>query len=282
MKKRPGAVADAHAITYDSRSRGAYIKVDEQSGADSLIKLCAEPPPDASANLEAESSFKAKIEAAAELEAIKATFDGDFARSQSATSTIADVATRTELVLFMRDALYRICEMNFNGVLSPPEAKAAFEEVIAAGRVLGQRDNVAKLVELAKAMMAVEAPDARLIHDVIGTIRFLAAADYVLAADGETAQTAGAALLTQVLGTANVESARQLMESQIKLRLAEIDSMRAAVATAKKRDKPKLKAELDAIVKEQKRAEQLYTDAFAPLPRELTLQAPEGAGDTIK
>ena len=62
-----------------------------------------------------------------------------------------------------------------------PNLKAAFGEVIAAGRILGQRDNVGKLVDLAKAMMESEDPNPRLVHDVIGIIHFLAASDYLLA-----------------------------------------------------------------------------------------------------
>lgn len=266
MKKRPGANADAHAITYDSRGRGAYIKPGSE-----FVKLCAEPPPDASANLQAESEFTAKLAAAAEYEAIKATFDGDIDRSQSASSTVTDVATRTELVLFMRDAMYRICEMHFNGVIDGEKAESLFSEVVSAARVLGQRDNVAKLVDLAKAMMATEKPDAALIHDVIGTIRFLAASDYLLASD--QAENLGAVLLTQVLGNGNIESARSLMENQLRFRLNQITKKKEEEKAAKGNEKKKIAAEVKVLEEEQRASETIFEEAFAPLPPELKLDS---------
>lgn len=276
LPARPGGRADAHAVTYDSRGRGAYLKVDK------LMKLCAEPPPDVAANLQAESSFAAKLNAVAEYAAFKGSLDGSIDRSQSASSTIADAATRTELVLFMRDALYRICEMTFNDTLSKSQARRAFFDVISAGRVLGQRDNVGKLVELAKAMMAAPDPDAALLHDVIGTIRFLAASDYLLAnssEDGGGGDATAQFLLQAVLGAQNIADARRLIESRMKERKEEFTTKQAALPAAKAEEKKKINIELQQLHKQQIEDKTLYEKTFSTSPpNELLFDDPNANG----
>lgn len=127
---------------YDSRGRGAYI-LSEQS----KLKVCAEPPPDASANMGTQSALKQSIEASAEYEMIKAALNSATEHERSTSSEISDVVARSELVLFMRDALYRICELNLNRVITNEEAHADFRKLLDVARHLGQRDNVGKLIE---------------------------------------------------------------------------------------------------------------------------------------
>lgn len=295
MTSRAGGKADAHNVAYDGRGRGAYLKVEKST--ETLIKLCSEPPPDVTANLDANSDFSGTLEAIAELELLEASVQGDVKRSQAASSTIADAATRTELVLFMRDALYRICEMNFNGVLTPAEARKAFGEVIAAGRVLGQRDNVGKLIDLASSLMNAESPDPALIHDVIGTIRFLAVADYLLAGTGDRANddTIARLLVTEVLGSKNVSDARRLAEGEIKARDEQIAALEAAIAEktkiaaskakravveAAKTDLVELEAKRDVLREEQAQDIRSYEAVFGSLPAGL-VSGPTDAGDVI-
>lgn len=285
LQKRPGGKSDGHAITYDSRGRGAYLT------ADKLMKLCAEPPPDASANLDAKSDFSGTLKALAEHEAIKASLEGSVQRSQAASSTVADVATRTELVLFMRDALYRICEMSFNQVLTPAEARDAFNDVISAGRALGQRDNVGRLVDLARSLMAASKPDPALIHDVIGTIRFLAASDYLLTSlgkDGESGEMLATVVLRDVLGSANIADARRTLVETLKNTKEEIDAKEREIAKlspSKKENKEpraKLQTEIERLEAEHAQAKSTYEQLFSvPPPDEVLIKGDTG-GDAIE
>jgi hypothetical protein len=68
---------------------------------------------------------------------------------------------RTELVLVLREALYRLCELNLNGVLDNGEAKNAFDNVLDTTRLLGQRDNVGRVANLlSKENLAPEARES--------------------------------------------------------------------------------------------------------------------------
>ncbi|MCB9718099.1 MAG: hypothetical protein H6712_29885 [Myxococcales bacterium] len=113
--------------------------------------------------------------------------------------------------------------------------------MIAAGRILGQRDNVGKLVDLAKAMMESEDPNPRLVHDVIGIIHFLAASDYLLAnANPGNDAVFARLMLAEVLGSKNIAEARRLTESKLESDRKEIvslkDKMDAESTSRKKND----------------------------------------------
>lgn len=170
-----GKDRDGHVVTYDARQRGAYIL----QGAKAL-KICAEPPPDVAANESAEASIKANLELMVKYSALQVGGKGGGESFAKGTSEIADAATRTELVLVVRDILYRVCEMNANQTLTNQEAAEIFADVLRTTRTLGQRDNVGKLVEVLHIMLenaekeGVKDISKQLITDVVKTIQLLA------------------------------------------------------------------------------------------------------------
>ena len=140
-----------YAIAYDSRGRGAYLSF---AGGQSL--LCAEPPPDTSANYADSSSSSASGSANVGYSALTAAVSAQGSKSDTATSTVADVVKRSELNLLVRDIFYRLCEMQFNGNFKNKDGsqntdaiRAMFQQTLNATLALGERDNVAKLIELA-------------------------------------------------------------------------------------------------------------------------------------
>jgi hypothetical protein len=139
----------AYAVAYDSRGRGSYVSV-LQSGGDGArsMKVCAEPAPDASANLSAKAATKFALEANATYQALAAATETGVDTTQKATSEIVDVAQRTELVLVLREALYRLCELNLNQVMDNTQAREAFDKVLDTTRLLGQRDNLGRIIAL--------------------------------------------------------------------------------------------------------------------------------------
>lgn len=207
--KKPG---DGYAVAYDARGRGAYLvkaSTESTTGADgkpgtvkrSGLVFCAEPPPDVAANVSANREVNAAVEALVKLKAVEVAAKGSGGTKDSASSEIASVATRTELVLLMRDALYRICEMNANGVLSNEQAEAVFRQVLSTARTLGQRDNVGKLIDVLTVI--AQNPSAgkdnpRLVDELVSTIRLLALGDQLVQSD-QGASGIAAAFASQIL-----------------------------------------------------------------------------------
>ncbi len=159
-----------YAVTYDSRGRGAYVamvnKVEYDAnnnpvGKTLQLKLCAEPAPDASANLDYKTQTRSKVDVGVTYQAIEAAAKVGTENLQAFTSTIADVAQRTELVLVMRDMLYRVCELHLNGVLDEKQTAASFDSVIRVTAHLGQRDTVGKLIGLLANKDAKLDPEAQ-------------------------------------------------------------------------------------------------------------------------
>ncbi|MCB9570383.1 MAG: hypothetical protein H6710_24755 [Myxococcales bacterium] len=201
------------AITYDARGRGAYILKHREGG----FRLCAEPPPDAAANTSASREVNAGAEALVTLKAIEIAAKGNGQSAESAKSEIAEVATRTELVLLMRDALYRICEMNANGVIDNATSERVFRDVLATGRSLGQRDNIGKLVDVlaivAKSQSTANTP--KLIESLVSTIRLIALGDQVMQSASGTD-----GIVTILIVSALLSELTQTPESDVKVILA--------------------------------------------------------------
>lgn len=240
----PGEKADGYAISYDSRGRGAYLvkaeTVTDQGNTKKRTGLvfCAEPPPDASANLTANREVNAAVEAMVKLKAVEVAAKGSGGSKDSASSEIANVATRTELVLLMRDALYRICEMNANGVLSDEKAEEVFRNVLSTARTLGQRDNVGKLIDVLAIVAAAEADRPKLVESLVSTIRLIALGDQLIQTDQGASGIATAltlqmmlseigsisdAEIKKILATALVQQIEKLTKQRSKTNVKEID-----------------------------------------------------------
>lgn len=138
-----------YALGFDSRGRGAYMTVfGDDNKAKHPLRVCAEPSPDAAANLTAETARKAAVDLSISYQALSLGGKGAGESSERATSNIIDVAQRTELVLVLREALYRLCELNLNGVMNDAQAVDAYSRVLAISSDLAQRDNVGKIIAL--------------------------------------------------------------------------------------------------------------------------------------
>jgi hypothetical protein len=222
-----------YAVAYDARGRGAYlVRHTEEKAADgatlkkSGLAFCAEPPPDAAADTEASRDVDANAELLLTAKALEIGAKGGGSSSENARSEIVDVATRTELVLLMRDALYRICEMNANGVLSNENAENVFRNVMATARTLGQRDNVGKLIDVLAIVAQTEGDvetTARLVEALVGTIRLVALGDQLMQTDDGAKDVAAillaTAMVTQVSGISEEvrkQTLGDVIEQQIK------------------------------------------------------------------
>lgn len=255
---------DGYSVAYDARGRGAYIvraATESQDGRHlkrSGLVFCAEPPPDAAANLTARRDVDASVDAMVTLKAVEAAVKGGGKSSESATSEIADVATRTELVLLMRDALYRVCEMNANGVLSDEDASKVMGNILATARTLGQRDNVGKLVDVLAIVARADKPhDPKLVDSLVSTIRLVVLGDQLMQSNEGARLVAESILVTMMASEINAlndpESKRMLLAAMV----AMLNQLKAE----EKREREEvermgtLKSEKDRTAYEAKRAE---------------------------
>lgn len=133
-----------HAVTYTARGRGAYVLRDKDN---KWTKLCAEPFPDAVASESAQRETGLDVQAALTYAAIAGNLGLKSNDLQKASADIVDVAERTEVVLVLREALYRVCEANLNGTLTAEDTKAAFDGILSTARSLGQRNVTTALVK---------------------------------------------------------------------------------------------------------------------------------------
>jgi len=105
----------SYLVDYDATRRGAYI-LQKDSGA----RVCAEPAPDVA--LESISRI------IAELRLAQQNADG---KAQIELSTkVVELAGRSQLVLILRESLYRLCEQGINGTLSSQQVNDLYKQVL--------------------------------------------------------------------------------------------------------------------------------------------------------
>ncbi len=256
---------DGYTVAYDARGRGAYlVKATTENDGNQTKKrtglvFCAEPPPDAAANLQANRQASGNVDALVALKAIEVSAKGGGTTNETASSEIADVATRTELVLLMRDAMYRICEMNANGVLSDERAEKIFGDVLLTARTLGQRDNVGKLIDvLAIVAKSPGTPEitADLVESLVSTIRIVVLGEQLMqkegGADGLVTVLIVASIVSELGAVTDEAVKREIFEGlaePIKTRRAEKAKLEAArkQKDTKESEKKKIDSKLKAL-----------------------------------
>ncbi|NOU09783.1 MAG: hypothetical protein HOO98_07170 [Nitrospira sp.] len=136
----------AYWFHYEAARRGGFLV-----GADSKVKMCAEPAPDVALARTAEFIGKgafegAPIEAKAKL-----------------AERLAQLEGRTETVLILRESLFRLCELSINNPALPPaELKALYQAVINAVVQLATAD--VTNAQAAAKRAEVDLENARVLH----------------------------------------------------------------------------------------------------------------------
>lgn len=224
----------AFVTTYDSRGRGAYIVVNttgglKNSSTEKSILLCAEPPPDASGNVDYADALKTSVEASAAYELIKAAVDVGVEREVSASSEIVDVAARSELVMLMRDALYRLCEFHLNGTMTPEQISENYTELLRMAKQMGQRDNVSSLVHALE--VAIENDESKdVVQDILVTIQALS---FVEAAEASRSLALKSMLTTAAARSLLTDQEAENIKKQLEQELTDaLSEAKAELATA--------------------------------------------------
>ncbi|KGD60745.1 hypothetical protein T9A_02222 [Alcanivorax jadensis T9] len=118
---------DSYWMDYNAYRRGTLVLNRAEQDGTSRIVTCSEPAPDAA--MELVNKFEANIKAE----------DVDLAKGKvELTSKAVDLAKRTQMINFLRESLYRLCELSMNTDLSAAQMKDMYEGVSEAAVELVQ------------------------------------------------------------------------------------------------------------------------------------------------
>ncbi|MCX7092325.1 MAG: hypothetical protein NTY50_02570 [Methylobacter sp.] len=106
---------------YAAERRGGFLLPKPTSTSPTAFSICAEPVPDVALEHTSEIAGSAKLPETVDAE-LKAKFANE----------VIQLAGRTQTILFLREAMYRLCEQGVNGNLAPGEVKELYNKVIDA------------------------------------------------------------------------------------------------------------------------------------------------------
>jgi hypothetical protein len=128
---------------YDASRRGAVLIPGYEKGG---VAICAEPSPDVA--MEFANKFLAKL-----------SYQGVTAETQAEINTkVLQLAQRTQTIMYLRESLYRLCELSVNNRLSVDQIMELYEKVIAAAEELAK----AEVSQAAAAQATAEARKAEI------------------------------------------------------------------------------------------------------------------------
>ena len=111
-------------MDYDATRRGTIV-----SGTASSWKACAEPAPDAAIGV------VAKLEGT-----LNVADQGEASGKGKLAQSIVNLAEKTQMVLFLRESLFRLCELSINTNIDADKTKELYETVIGAALALVEKE----------------------------------------------------------------------------------------------------------------------------------------------
>jgi hypothetical protein len=148
----------AYWFRYGAEDRGALlypVKVDPEKQVQK-VAMCAEPAPDVGLQkqIQSLSNISAKLPMAGEP-------TGQLQYASSVQTELLQLAGRTQTILFLREAMYRLCEQELNGDLPASTAHRLYETVVATSITLAQ-------TQLLEALAKVADKNSNLSADLMG------------------------------------------------------------------------------------------------------------------
>lgn len=142
-------------LDYDASRRGTIV-----APASSRVKTCSEPSPDVALSL------IAKIEASA-----KAPEAGEASGTAEFNTSVVKLAERTQMVMFLRESLYRLCEQSMNNEFGKEEIIASYNKVIDTARAIAEADKQRAVESAARAKESAAEAASRLTPAQAESIR---------------------------------------------------------------------------------------------------------------
>lgn len=124
---------------YDATRRGAVMVPDTAK-----VKMCSEPSPDAALNL------VSKLEASLEKTGV-----GKVDGTAEFNASVVKLAERTQMVMFLREALYRLCEQSLNQQFTKEEVLSAYNKAIDTAKAIAETDRDKAKEAAAKALQTL-------------------------------------------------------------------------------------------------------------------------------
>lgn len=137
---------------YAAERRGAFLIPKSSSGSPSSYSICAEPTPDVALKHTSELALSAKLPNTVDAE-LKTKFAND----------VVQLAGRTQTILFLREAMYRLCEQGVNGNLQPNEVKELYTKVIDAAVLFSQ----ASVLQEARNAIKLDPKTQQIIENIL-------------------------------------------------------------------------------------------------------------------
>lgn len=116
--------ATAYWFDYDASRRGAFLVPQSEKA-----KVCAEPSPDVALNL------VSKLEGTVEKTEI-----GEATGSAEFNTSVVKLAERTQMIMLLRESLYRLCEQSLRHDFTTTEILKAYKETVDAAADLAKAD----------------------------------------------------------------------------------------------------------------------------------------------
>lgn len=135
----------AYWFDYDASRRGTILSYANPSGA--ALKTCAEPAPDVALAFTSKILAEAKVTPPAGTSAaVDAKVEAEF------RSSVVELAKRTQMIMFVREAMYRLCEQALNGHLPQGAVEALYKLIIETSTHLAQAEVARERARMAEAV----------------------------------------------------------------------------------------------------------------------------------
>jgi hypothetical protein len=139
-----GARGHGYWFSYDASRRGAMlIAKEDNSGTERHVTgayMCAEPAPDVALSTAFNMLNDLKVGAAGTVDGVTGKGSVDFennARKEIVTKVV-ELASRTQTIQFLREAMYRLCEQQMNGSIDKQDVKALYRAVVDTSTTLAE------------------------------------------------------------------------------------------------------------------------------------------------
>lgn len=226
---------------YDASRRGTVLVGQDPKTQKFAFRSCAEPAPDVALSL------ASKIESQLSYKEISGQAKGDLAINA------VKLADRSQMVMFFREALFRLCEISINQNLSNGEITGLYTEIIKTALRLGSDKAIDADILQIKANLA----QAEATISTAATARALAETEKVKANDISEKQKLQQkiedlnAQITKAAEDKKAFATQLLSANQIKRAEVEADNTKATTAQVKG----------DEIIKDPNKAQPLVTSS---------------------
>ncbi len=135
---------------YDASKRGALLVFDNEKSDMKFRGYCAEPSPDVAKEILDSFELSGKYK------------DLDITAKADISSKVVQLAKRSQTIMFLRESLYRLCELSLNYRLDKSDIKELYSKVIDAAITMAETEfkeadtaNIKALTEYEKATQTI-------------------------------------------------------------------------------------------------------------------------------